>query len=312
MTPQETAAGARSFPRSRRHNLLAAFAASAALAALALPGLTTRSHGAESSAPQPPPGMAVTVTKSKRACFSDTLLVMGTIVPRNEILVRPDREGLQITEILAEAGETVSATQVLARLAPPNDKDSVVSIRPPSGGIVVAAPTVVGEMASARGDPLFRIVADGDLDVSAEIPAKEAPRLSVGQAVKIKIAGIEEVSGHVRLVSATIDPSTQLGQARISLPHNSLLRVGASARATIDLGQSCGVAIPLSGLLFGPEGSVVQVIRDNRIETRRVKIGLFAQSGVQISEGLAEGDMIVVRAGAFLREGDRVRPVNGE
>jgi hypothetical protein len=61
--------------------------------------------------------------------------------------------------------------------------------------------------------------------------------------------------------------------------------------------------------LFGTEGPVVQVIRDNRIETRRVAVGLFAQSDVEIRQGLAEGDMIVVRAGAFLRDGDRVRPV---
>ena len=62
-------------------------------------------------------------------------------------------------------------------------------------------------------------------------------------------------------------------------------------------------------MVFGPEGPVVQVIRDNRIETRRVVVGLFAESKVQIREGLAEGDIVVVKAGAFLREADRVRPV---
>jgi multidrug efflux pump subunit AcrA (membrane-fusion protein) len=120
---------------------------------------------------------------------------------------------------------------------------------------------------------------------------------------------MDESPGRVRLVSTTVDPTTQLGQVHISLEHNPLLRVGAFARATIGVGQSCGVAIPLSALLFGTEGPVVQVIRDNRIETRRVAVGLFAQSDVEIRQGLAEGDMIVVRAGAFLRDGDRVRPV---
>ena len=51
------------------------------------------------------------------------------------------------------------------------------------------------------------------------------------------------------------------------------------------------------------------MICNDRIETRRVTIGVPAKNNVQICEGVTEGDLIVVRAGAFLREGDRVRPV---
>jgi hypothetical protein len=37
-------------------------------------------------------------------------------------------------------------------------------------------------------------------------------------------------------------------------------------------------------------------------------VGLLAEGEAEIREGLAEGDMVVARAGAFFREGDRVRP----
>src|SRR4026207_1613277 len=63
--------------------------------------------------------MAVTVARTTNVCFTDTLQVTGVVVPRNEILVRPDREGLQISQVLVEPGDTVAAGQVLARLAPP-------------------------------------------------------------------------------------------------------------------------------------------------------------------------------------------------
>lgn len=286
-----------------------ALAGGGAIAAAILLAPTALALGADAVAPAAPVGMAVTAAKAKNACFSDTILVVGTVVPRDEILVRPDREGLKITEILAHAGDGVSANQVLARLAAPNDQGASDAIHAPAGGTILTAPTVVGEAVSARGEPLFRIVAEGDLEMSAEVPAKDASRLAAGQKAKVKIAGMGESPGLVRSVSATVDPATQLGHARISLEHNPLMRVGAFARAAIDAGESCAVSIPLSALLFGPEGAVVQVIRDNRIETHRVKTGLFAQSNVQIREGLAAGDVIVVRAGAFLRDGDRVRPV---
>jgi HlyD family secretion protein len=51
------------------------------------------------------------------------------------------------------------------------------------------------------------------------------------------------------------------------------------------------------------------VVRDNRVETRNVTVGLIEAGKAEISEGLSEGDVVVARAGAFLRDGDRVRPV---
>ena len=115
--------------------------------------------------------------------------------------------------------------------------------------------------------------------------------------------------GRVELVSSTVDPTSQLGNVRISLQHNPQLRVGAFARALVNVGDKCGISIPLSALLFDPDGAVVQVVRNDRVETQRVTIGLYGSDDVEIREGLSKGDLVVQRAGAFLREGDRVRPM---
>jgi hypothetical protein len=61
--------------------------------------------------------------------------------------------------------------------------------------------------------------------------------------------------------------------------------------------------------LYGPSGALVQVVRDGRVETRTVSIGLLADGQAEMREGLTEGEMVIARAGAFVREGDRVRPV---
>ena len=53
----------------------------------------------------------------------------------------------------------------------------------------------------------------------------------------------------------------------------------------------------------------MQVVRAGRVETRRVRTGLAAGAVVEVREGLGEGDLVVARAGTFLREGDAVRPV---
>lgn len=60
---------------------------------------------------------AVTVLMLVPTELVETLLLTGTLVPREEALVVPEIEGLRITEILVEEGDQVKAGQVLARLS---------------------------------------------------------------------------------------------------------------------------------------------------------------------------------------------------
>jgi hypothetical protein len=53
---------------------------------------------------------------------------------------------------------------------------------------------------------------------------------------------------------------------------------------------------------------VTAVVRNNRVETRPIVVGQLSGGEAEVRQGLAEGDLVVARAGAFFREGDRVRP----
>ena len=72
------------------------------------------------------------------------------------------------------------------------------------------------------------------------------------------------------------------------------------------------MTVPLTAILYGSAGTVVQVVRRDRVETKRVELGLMASGQVEIRDGLAEGDVVVARAGALLREGDPVQPVTAD
>ena len=90
--------------------------------------------------------MAVTVTRTTNVCFSDTLQVTGVVLPRNEILVRPDREGLQISQVLAEPGDTVVSGQVLARLTPPEGQPgggTTAAVQAPAAGVMSRDPRLL-------------------------------------------------------------------------------------------------------------------------------------------------------------------------
>ncbi len=251
---------------------------------------------------------AVTVATATNVCFENTISMTGVVAPRKEILVRPDREGLQISQINVQPGDTVRSGQVLVRLAPPGGQaGGTVEVQAPAAGLVTFSSAVVGAMASTQGMPLFQIAEASEMELVAETPAKTLQTLALNLPAKIEVIGIGELSGKVRLISAAINPNTQLGEVRLSIDNNKRLRAGAFGRAIIELGQRCGPAVPLSAVLYGSGGTVVQVVRDNRVETRRVNVGLVTAGRAEIREGINEGETVIARAGSFFRDGDRVR-----
>jgi len=179
----------------------------------------------------------------------------------------------------------------------------------PADGIVSRRMARVGGYAAGAAEPMFRIVANGEVELDAEVTETRMAAVKVGQPARVEVAGVGEVVGTVRLVSPEVDKATRLGRVRIYLGDNPDLRVGAFARGTVETGASRGLAVPASAILYGPEGPSVQVVRDHRVETRRIKTGLTVGALAEVREGLREGELVVSRSGTFLRDGDAVRPL---
>jgi multidrug efflux pump subunit AcrA (membrane-fusion protein) len=222
-------------------------------------------------------------------------------------MVRPERQGLKVSEVLADAGDTVTAGQTLARLTLPEGGTALV--QSPVAGLISASTAVIGATASGRGEALFSIISRSEFDLVGLVPTQEIPKLKVNQTAQVKITGSGDVEGKVRRVATTVEPNSQLGQVFIGLTTNRRLLVNEAGRAQIKTSQSCNVAVPLTAVLYGSAGTVVQVVRRQRVETRQVEVGLMWAGQVEIRKGLEEGDVVVARAGALLREGDPVRPV---
>ena len=255
-----------------------------------------------------PKGAAVTVLTAAKSCFGDIVEVSGIVIAREETSVRPERPGLKVAEILAEAGDTVTAGQILARLTLP--EGGIAQVQAPVAGLVEASTAVIGAPASPKGEALFTLIARGEFDLVGMVPVQNIAKLSVNQTARIKVVGAGEVEGKVRRIAPTVEPNSQLGQVFIGVTTNRRLLVNSSGRAMIKTGQSCNnVSVPLTAVLYGSAGTVVQVVRRQRVETRRVEVGLMSGGQVEIREGLNEGDVVVARAGALLREGDPVRAV---
>jgi HlyD family secretion protein len=266
----------------------------------------------EPADPNAPRGAAVTVLKAAKSCFSDIVEVAGVIQPREDgqTFVRPERQGLKVSEILAEAGDTVTAGQTLARLTLP--EGGLQILQTSVAGLISESTAVIGATASGHGEALFTIIGGSQFDLIGLISTQDVAKLRVGQPARIKILGAGEVDGRVRRTAPTVE-ANQLGKVTLTITGSQRLLVNSSGRALITTGKSCAnVSVPLTAVLYGSAGTVVQVVKRQRVETRRVEIGLMSAGQVEIRDGLQEGDMVVARAGALLREGDPVRPVTAD
>ena len=213
----------------------------------------------------------------------------------------------------ADHALTVSEADRRAREAERRElqvKLSRTDVVAPVAGIVSRRSAKVGGTVSTAGEPLFRIIQDGAVDLEAEVAEQYLPRLQVGMPAKLKLPGLSgDLTAQVRLVNQEVDKGSRTGKVRIALVDASRARIGAFASGEVDLVERDGVSVPASALKVDGESAHLMVVKDNVIEDRKVTPGIVDGDAVEIRDGLAEGESVVARAAAFLRPHDRVRPM---
>jgi RND family efflux transporter MFP subunit len=183
-------------------------------------------------------------------------------------------------------------------------------VRAPVAGLISRRAAKLGAVASLAGDPLFRIIEDGALDLVADVPEQWLPRLKPGMTAQLKLPGVEApVMGAVRLVDQEVDKLARTGKARIALSDVSHARIGAFASGEVDLVTRDGVAAPTTAVKRDGDEGFALVVKDGKVESRQVKLGIVEGDTVEILSGVQPGETLVARAASFLRPGDKVRPM---
>jgi len=185
-----------------------------------------------------------------------------------------------------------------------------LDVRAPTAGLVLSRSVEAGQVVGAGSGALFRIAANGEMELLARLPQSDLARLSVGVPVSVTPVGAAtSYQGTIWQISPIIDPLTRQGIARVLVPYNRDLRPGGFAAAEIRAGAMNAPLLPESAVQSDPRGNFVYVVGpDNKVVRRNVRIGEVSDRGMAIIEGLNGNERIVASAGAFLSPGQRVRP----
>ncbi|MBW2000584.1 MAG: efflux RND transporter periplasmic adaptor subunit, partial [Deltaproteobacteria bacterium] len=120
--------------------------------------------------------------------------------------------------------------------------------------------------------------------------------------------------GEISVINPTLDPATRTGQIEIHIPNKDLtLRSGMFAHIRLALGEKQALVIPKDGLnrLPGTGSYFAYVVEDGKAVMKNIKIGMIQGTYVEVTEGLKEGEQVVVKGQNRLKDGTRVR-VQGE
>ncbi|MGB3279424.1 MAG: efflux RND transporter periplasmic adaptor subunit [Pseudorhodobacter sp.] len=184
-------------------------------------------------------------------------------------------------------------------------------LRAPVAGLVSVRNGQIGAIASSGGEPIFRIITDGVLEIEAEVIETALGQISPGDRAELSIASLGAASGTVRRISPTVDPLNRLGKVRIDTEASGL-REGLFASGWIITDERDSPTVPAAAVLTDAQGTYVLVVKEGLVEKRGVTAGLIWDGYREIIEGVALGELVIAKAGAFFGDGDRINPVMAE
>jgi Cu(I)/Ag(I) efflux system membrane fusion protein len=175
-----------------------------------------------------------------------------------------------------------------------------VSWPAPQDGEIVER-TAVNGMRAAPGDVLFRIADHDVVWVLVDVAERDLSLIEVGQKASVRLRAYPDrvFNGKIALIYPHLMAETRTARIRIELPNpDDVLRPDMYADVEIATGTEAPVVtVSSSAVIDSGERQVVLLAKgDGRFEPRAVKLGRRGGGRVEIKEGLAEGDKVVVSA----------------
>lgn len=227
----------------------------------------------------------------------------------------PERDYRAAEQAAAAAAARLAAADARLRTATLVERDTRI-VAPVSG--IVERRSVERGVRAQRGAELFTLVRTDVLELTAAVPARLAGGVRRGQAVRFTADG-RAIEGRVARISPTIDAASQSVTVYVQVPNadGSLKGNTFATGHIIERAMADQLTIPQPAVRQPPGGNgqpFVWRLADGKLERVAVRLGVVdeVRGIVQVVEGLAVGDQIVVGNVGMLGAGMQVQLIGGE
>jgi multidrug efflux system membrane fusion protein len=185
-------------------------------------------------------------------------------------------------------------------------------------GVITAENADTGQNVSA-GQPVYNLAWSGDVDVLCDVPESALTAFAVGQNASVMLAALpnRKFNARVRELSPAADPQSRTWRARLTLDNpgpDVRLGMTADVAPVVPLAAAAqhGVfTLPVTALFHEGREPAVWVVRpaDNTLELRRVTVARYYERTIVVSEGLKDGESVVLQGVHTVSAGERVRAI---
>lgn len=225
----------------------------------------------------------------------------GEQVQNSGALSAADLDKLRADNIAAQARvETARADLTTSEL-----RARYGTVTAPDSGVVTSRTVSVGQIAQA-GAEMLRMLRQNRVEWRAEVPEAQLSRIKVGQTATVMAVDGTTLKGRVRAVAPTVQTTNRTGLVYVDIIDEGA-RPGMFARGQIEVGKGPALLLPVSSVVMQDGYSYVFVLKGkNAVERRRVQQVSVHGNDMEVSDGVAAGDVIAVKGAGFLKDGDTV------
>lgn len=202
-----------------------------------------------------------------------------------------------------------------ARLVSVRERQGFQVVRAPFAGVIAArnierGDRVVGDSA-ASATPMFTVNALDPLRVVVDVPQSAALQVRPGLRAEVSFPELPGETFQAEVIRSAQSISSSIGAMRVELrlpnPDN---RIPAGMVGEVKLSvprTAAAVIVPESAVITDADGTRVALLGPaSTLDYRRVKVGRNLGGEIEILDGIAAGDQIVLAPNALLKAGTRV------
>lgn len=191
---------------------------------------------------------------------------------------------------------------------------SYTTVLAPISGVVASRDIKPGNFVQINS-PIIRIVDKSRLEATLNVPEREIAKLKAGQSVNLVADALpgQSFTGTVDRVAPVVDTGTGTFRVVTSFSGEDALQPGMFGRLSINYDQRAdALVIPRTALLEDGGDPAVYRVHDGKAQRTAIKLGYDDAGFVEVRDGLAAGDAVVIAGKAALREGSAVQVIGEE
>lgn len=188
--------------------------------------------------------------------------------------------------------------------------DGVITKRYADTGSMIQA----GTASQTQAMPVVKLSENRLLRLILPVPESAVPTVHIGQQVEVNVPTLKHsFPGRVARFADKLSLATRTMDTEVDVPNDGYVLIpGMYAEVTLMLDQrNKTLAVPVIAVdtdEASHTGSVMVVTPTNRVEKRKVALGLETANLIEVRSGLNEGDMVVLSGRSALQAGQEVRP----